>query len=160
MTGYEFIKIDMNKVRASSNLMTIYKELFKANFGKEPNCIGCSFSSDWKKLVTKIKSDDKTQFQTEKNKTMEKNFKLKRAEGKILTYKKENRPYRCYDNKLTDEFVNEFLANGTEEEIEERKKLFSVLPKEDMSTNSLKEYQGNAIENNKETIKKESRKKN
>ncbi len=52
-------------------------------------------------------------------------IKIKKIQGKILSYKKGGRTYRLYDNILSDEFISEYLKNGSKEELAERKKLFN-----------------------------------
>jgi|GEM_PF-4503126 len=51
-----------------------------------------------------------------------------KKKGEILTYRKDNYSFRCYDYNLTEEFVVNFLTYGTAEEIKERKKMFSKIP--------------------------------
>lgn len=124
MTVYELIKENPNKVRNSPDLMAFYLEEYQKKFSKLPNCAGCTFKSDWKRFVNSFSSA-----KTTKTIQMEKTFKLKKVQGKILTYWVGKIPHRKYDNKLTEEFVIGYLTNGTEEEIESRKKEFLVLPK-------------------------------
>jgi len=50
---------------------------------------------------------------------------IKKVQGKILTYQKNGKTYRLYDNILTDDFIKEYVSNGTPEELTERKKLFN-----------------------------------
>ena len=50
---------------------------------------------------------------------------IKRVQGKILTYQKDGKTYRLYDNILNDDFIKEYVSNGSPEEIAERKKLFN-----------------------------------
>src|SRR6478735_7865439 len=121
MTVEEFILLDKAKVRRDSNLMHLYLEFFQTAFGRVPNCAGCSFGTDWAKLVTKYSKNYVT---LQKGKIMN-TISIKKIQGKILTYKKDGRTYRQYDNILTDAFIKEFISNGTEQEIEERKKMFN-----------------------------------
>lgn len=127
MTAEELILIDSSKVRRDSNLMLFYVRTFLKEFGYLPNCAVCNFNSDWIKLVRKINGEENL-VTLQKHKKMA-TFILKRPEGKILAYKKDGKTYRKYDTSLTEEFVIEYLSNGTEEELSERKKLFSKLPK-------------------------------
>lgn len=124
MTINEFILLDKAKVRRDSNLMSLYLDFFKTAFGRVPNCAGCSFGTDWQKLVSlySIKAEKKVTLQ--KGKIMN-TISIKKIQGKILTYKKDGRTYRQYDNILTDSFIKEFISNGTEEEIKERVKMFN-----------------------------------
>jgi len=121
MTINEFILLDKAKVRRDSNLMHLYLEFFKEAFGRVPNCAGCSFGTDWQKLVLKYSKKSVTLQKVNPMKTIQ----IKKIQGKILTYKKNGRTYRQYDNILTDEFIKEFISNGTEEENKERVKMFN-----------------------------------
>ena len=124
MTINEFILLDKAKVRRDSNLMSLYLDFFKTAFGRVPNCAGCSFGTDWQKLVSlySIKGEKKVTLQ--KGKTMN-TISIKKIQGKILTYRKDGKTYRQYDNILTDEFIKEFIVSGTEEENKERVKMFN-----------------------------------
>lgn len=121
MTVEELILLDKAKVRRDSNLMHLYLEHFKTAFGRIPNCAGCSFGTDWSKLVAKYSKNYVT---LQKGKPM-KTIQIKKIAGKILTYKKDGRTYRQYDNILTDAFIKEFIVSGTEEENKERVKMFN-----------------------------------
>lgn len=124
MTINEFILLDKAKVRRDSNLMSLYLDFFKTAFGRVPNCAGCSFGTDWQKLVSlySIKGEKKVTLQ--KGKIMN-TISIKKIQGKILTYRKDGKTYRQYDNILTDEFIKEFIVSGTEEENKERVKMFN-----------------------------------
>jgi hypothetical protein len=126
MTKDELILIDKSKVRGSSNLMSIYIDLFSQEFGKKPNCAGCTFSNDWIRFVNSVKGNNK--YDKPKFKTMENTFELKKKGSDILRYQKNGKTYRKYSNKITEHFAIEFLTYGTEEQISERKKMFKVLP--------------------------------
>lgn len=120
MTVEEFILLDKAKVRRDSNLMHLYLEFFKEAFGRVPNCAGCSFGTDWLKLISKYSKKSVTLQKVNPMKTIQ----IKKIQGKILTYQKDGKTYRLYDNILNDAFINEYISNGTEEEIAERKKMF------------------------------------
>jgi len=124
MTINEFILLDKAKVRRDSNLMSLYLDFFKTAFGRVPNCAGCSFGTDWQKLVSlySIKGEKKVTLQ--KGKIMN-TISIKKIQGKILTYRKDGKTFRQYDNILTDEFIKEFIVSGTEEENKERVKMFN-----------------------------------
>lgn len=124
MTINEFILLDKAKVRRDSNLMSLYLDFFKTAFGRGPNCAGCSFGTDWQKLVSlySIKGEKKVTLQ--KGKIMN-TISIKKIQGKILTYRKDGKTFRQYDNILTDEFIKEFIVSGTEEENKERVKMFN-----------------------------------
>lgn len=124
MTIQEFILVDKHKVRRDSNLMSLYLEFFKTAFGRVPNCAGCSFGTDWQKLINFHTSNKEKSVTLQKGKTMN-TISIKKIQGKILTYRKEGKTYRMYDNILTDSFIKEFASNGTEEEIKERLKMFN-----------------------------------
>ena len=155
MTVEEFILIDKAKVRRDSNLMSLYLEFFKTAFGRVPNCAGCSFGTDWQKLVSlySIKGEKKVTLQ--KGKAMN-TISIKKIQGKILTYRKDGKTYRQYDNILTDSFIKEFIVSGTEEENKERVKMFNF-PVENTEVEETKKpikivvENAEAYEANKET---------
>lgn len=129
MTVEELIKIDAKKVRNSSDLMAFYISAFKSKFGKAPNCASCTFKNDFQKLVKAIKNNEEPiKLTTMENKEI--TFKLAKREGKIISFVKNGRTIRRYDNKLTEEFAIDYLTFGTKEEILERRKRFKVLPAE------------------------------
>lgn len=126
----ELILINSDKVRRDSNLMAFYIESFYTVFGTRPNCAGCTFSSDWKKFVSKVKNGGNLVTLKTKEIKMKNTFKLKKIQNKIFAYRIEKKTFRSYDNNFTEEFVKNFLTFGTPEEIEIRKQLFSVLPQD------------------------------
>lgn len=131
MTVNELILKNKHEVRRDSNLMSLYLKYFQEAFKKVPNCAGCSFGNDWQKLVSFY---SKTQTQTQKvMKPASKTITIKKIQGKILSYKKDGKTFRLYDNILNDNFISEYLKNGTKEEITERKKLFNFPVKEEKS---------------------------
>ena len=159
MTVSELISIDASKVRRDSNLMLFYIETFKEAFGYAPNCAGCTFNSDWYKLVNRINGTENL-LTLQKEKTMA-TFQLKKAEGKILSFKKEGTTHRKYDTNLTEEFVIGYLSNGSEEEIEQRKKLFSKLPKETKAEEAKQnEEVTGEVSDKKEPVKQTRKRKN
>jgi hypothetical protein len=127
MDVLDLIKMDGRKVRENSNLMSVYIETFFSIFGYKPNCAGCTFKNDFEKLKNAILIGKRP---AQNNNIMETNktFKLKKTNGTILTYRLNKRPFRMYDNRLTEDFAVAFLTNGSKEEITERKRLFDVLP--------------------------------
>lgn len=131
MTVNELILIDKSKVRRDSNLMSLYLLHFKETFKYAPSCAGCSFASDWQKLVSFYSKKVEKKVTLQKENLMN-TISIKRIQGKILSYKKDGRTFRQYDNILTDSFVKEYLSNGNEEEIEERKKLFNFPDEESL----------------------------
>lgn len=149
----KLILLNSDKVRRDSNLMAFYIETFQKTFGFAPKCSGCTFNSDWRKLVSHLNKGEKSLPLTINKKTMENNFKLKKVQHKIFAYRVGKKTFRLYDNKFTNDFVKNFLTYGTEEEIEERKKLFSVLPEEEVS-----ETQEPILEVAKEVVETEEKK--
>jgi len=129
MNVEELILLNKAEVRRDSNLMHLYLQYFKDAFGNTPNCASCSFGTDWKKLVSLYSKKGEKKLTLQKKINMN-TISIKKIQGKILSYKKDGRTYRQYDNILTDEFIKEFISNGTEEEISERKKLF-IFPVEE-----------------------------
>jgi len=143
MTVEELILIDKYKVRRDSNLMSLYLQYFKEEFKYSPNCVGCSFATDWQKLVSKYSKKYVTLQKVNSMNTIT----IKRQQGKILAYKKDGRTYRQYDNILTDSFIKEFIVSGTDEENKERVKMFNF-PVENTITiveTPLKEFEENGI---------------
>lgn len=129
MTAKELIEIGMHKVRSDSNLMSLYLDFFKDAFKYMPSCAGCSFSTDWYKFVRHYSKKEKESLTLRKDKIMSK-IEIKKAQAKILSYRKDGKTYRLYDNILTQEFIKEYLTHGTPEELEKRKALFRF-PKEE-----------------------------
>ena len=127
----ELILINSDKVRRDSNLMAFYIESFYTVFGTRPNCAGCTFSSDWKKFVSRVKNSENLVTLNTKQLKMKNTFKLKKIQNKIFAYRIEKKTFRSYDNNFTESFVKNFLTYGTPEEIEARKQLFSVLPQDE-----------------------------
>ncbi len=127
MTKDELIKLGKHKVRRDSNLMSIYINLFKEQFGYKPNCASCSFETDWKRFNS---GGQITTHKTITNTTMEKSYRLKRNTSDILAYKANGKTYRSYANKASEAFMSAYLTNGTEKELSDRRKLFEVLPQE------------------------------
>lgn len=122
MEALELINKGMHEVRRDSNLMHLYIELFQKAFKFKPVCAGCSFSTDWFKFVSFYNPKSVT---LQKEKVMSKTISIKKVSHKILSYKKDGRTYRLYDNNLNDDFIKNYLENGTEEELKERKKMFN-----------------------------------
>lgn len=163
MDAKDLILIDGRKVRESSNLMSVYIDTFIKYFGYKPNCAGCTFKNDFNKLKKAVESKEKPKKNIIIMENTEKTFKLKKVSGKILTYKIGKRPFRRYDYKLTEEFVNAFLSNGSKEDIQERKTLFSVLPdkfkpkeKKEADTKE-KEEESEKIPSSVETVNEEEK---
>lgn len=121
MTADELILLDKRKVRGDSSLMSLYLEYFEDAFNKKPSCAGCSFASDWQRLVSFY---SKKTITLQKEKVMN-TITIKKVQGKILSYKKDGKTYRQYDNILTDSFIKEYISNGSEEELIQRKKMFN-----------------------------------
>lgn len=124
MDAKELAALGAKTVRRDEKLLRQYIEEYAALFGSAPNCVSCSFSRDFKKFQREVNKEQKTK--TMKNKT----FQLKKKHNReIHTYRENGRPRRIYGHRMTEDFAQNFLTNGSEKEIEERKKLFDVLPK-------------------------------
>jgi hypothetical protein len=128
----ELILQNKDKVRRDSNLMSLYLKFFKEAYGYSPSCAGCSFNSDWNTFVSFYSKNTLT-LQSKIIEIM-KGITIKRIEGNILSYQKDEIIYRKYDNILTPEFIDGFLKNGTAEEKKERKKLFNFPEKIEVET--------------------------
>lgn len=124
MTKDELILKGKHKVRGNSDLMLIYINLFKDQFGYKPNCAGCTFDNDWGKFTSSNKRIGKVIINSEIT------FELRKLTSEIVHYRIEGdrRIYRSYVNRMTEEYALAFLTYGTPEQIQERKKLFKVLP--------------------------------
>lgn len=139
----DLVKKSSQEVRGNSNLMAIYIKFFQEYFGHEPNCAGCTFANDFtrlKRVVLSGSSQEQQIARTKKQSKMEtKTFKLKKSEGKILSFKKNGKTIHFYDNNMTEHVAVEYLTHGTPEQIEERKKLFAILPNSIIETIEVKE---------------------
>jgi len=122
MTAQELILIDKGKVRRDSNLMSLYLTYFQEAYGYRPSCAGCSFATDWQKIVSFYSNKEEKTLNLQKEIFME--ITIKKIQGKILSYKKDGKTFRLYDNILNYDFIDGYLKNGSEEELIERKKLF------------------------------------
>lgn len=153
MEALELINKGMHEVRRNSNLMHLYIELFEKAFKFKPVCAGCSFSTDWFKFVSFYNPKSVT---LQKEKVMSKTISIKKVSHKILSYKKDGRTYRLYDNNLNDDFIKNYLENGTEEELKERKKMFNFPSEEntkltvDELANGLADWVTNGVPISKE----------
>lgn len=138
MTVNELILLDKAKVRRDSNLMHLYLEFFKEAFGRVPNCAGCSFATDWQKLVSLYSKKSVTLQKVNPMKTIT----IKKIQGKILTYKKNGKTFRLYDNILNDSFIKEYIEFGVDGTKESRKKMFNF---PSIQTESIVEEIENAV---------------
>ena len=57
----------------------------------------------------------------------------------ILTYIKGGKPIRTYGRNMTDDFAREFLKNGSEAQLAERRKMFVSIPKAEVKSESKAE---------------------
>lgn len=134
MTTQELVNLDPNVVRNDNDLIRLYIEAYKGVFGFTPNCAPCTFNDDFKRLKNAVKKSGENNVITIKEEKME-NFELKiEYLNDIHSYKKDDQTYRIYGYLMTDDFAKEYLANGTKDEIEDRKKYFKTLPKEEVKT--------------------------
>ncbi|TWP27084.1 hypothetical protein ETU09_08160 [Apibacter muscae] len=138
MTREELIHIGKQKVRNNESLLLAYIDLFEKQFGYKPNCMSCSFNSDWDLFVKSTKNNNSSYLKMKNNK-----YKINRLlSQKIFTYIKDRRTYRIYGNQMTDEFAENYLKYGTEQELEDRKKEFETLvetekPEEDSNEKEI-----------------------
>ena len=142
MTAKELILLDKGKVRRDSNLMSLYLIYFQDAYGYRPSCAGCSFSTDWEKIVSFYSNKEEKTLNLQKEIFME--ITIKKIQGRILSYKKDGKTFRLYDNILNPEFIDGYLKNGSEEELTERKKLFifPVIEKQEEDIIIQKEKRG------------------
>ena len=142
MNAQELILIDKGKVRRDSNLMSLYLLYFKEAYGYRPSCAGCSFATDWQKIVSFYSNKQEKIVNLQKEIFME--ITIKKIQGKILSYKKDGKTFRLYDNILNSEFIDGYLKNGTKEELTERAKLFNI-PQITIEKTDLKEFDNASI---------------
>lgn len=125
----ELIKLDSRKVRGNSSLMTIYIDAFQKQFGRKPNCAGCTFGTDFANLIRAVKGGENPTVQKQfKSNKMENTFKLNKIQSRILFYRKDGKTFRAYDSQIKEDFAVAYLTNGSEEELKERRKMFAILP--------------------------------
>jgi len=125
---FQLSTLNSQIVRSNPELMAFYITTFEKTFGYKPDCVGCSFTSDFQKLKNRLQTQKTTEIMENTTKKQP-TFILRQKKGEILTYRKDDYTFRCYDYNLTEEFVINFLTYGTVEEIKERKKMFSKIPK-------------------------------
>lgn len=127
MTVEELIKLGKIQVRNNPDLMNAYKELFFEKFGRHPNCVPCTFNSDWNRLTG-------TAPQPQQNYIMRNTTFQLIDNSTIYSYDSEDRKagrkirHRTYGNTMTEDFAIAYLTNGSKDEIEKRKLHFKVLP--------------------------------
>ena len=132
MTKEDLIKAGKNQVRNNPDLMSAYKKIFSQEFGREPDCAGCTFNRDWERLTNPSNSKNQEIMS-------DKTFRLKRTDI-IYTYYLDNKKsgrkdtFRRYGNVMTEDFAENYLTHGTEQQIAERKKQFAILPKKFIET--------------------------
>lgn len=138
MTFGELILKNKGEIRNIPDLTTYFIHAYKYIFGVAPSCAGCSINNELSRLITQVKQRNLQKKEIEinlENNIMTDNTKTfilsPTTTDYMLTYvDKDKVTRRKFLNKLTDEFVIGYLTNGTEAEIEERKKKFKVLPLE------------------------------
>lgn len=161
MTFEELIKYNKSEVRSNSNLTLYFINAYEFLFGFKPSCSGCSINKEFEKLkkevlkrnILELEIEIKQQIinNMEQTKTFVRSASLTED---MLAYKDKNGVIRRkFVNKLTDEFVIAYLTNGTEQELEVRKKKFKVLPL--AMTETKKDL---VIEENKEIVQKKVQK--
>jgi hypothetical protein len=125
MTKEELIALGSSKVRNDSALLSLYFDMFKEEFGYIPPPPCCGNMSDWYKFE---KSKGENISLTKNYEIMNADFEIKDKQ-KIYTYTDvKGIKRRCGGFYMTVEFAIAYLTNGTEEEVELRKKEFKTLP--------------------------------
>lgn len=152
MTLQELINKGSSAIRGNNELMSLFIKYYKENFTDEPSCYSCSWNGTFNKLAQIVNhSTINTRTMISQNKT----FILKKGlKENMLSYKHLHRTYRLYIKDLNDNFVINFLTYGTEQEIEDRKKMFEKLP------GFLESKEVKEVEQVEEVKEKKSRKKN
>ncbi len=143
MTKEELIALGSSKVRNDSALLSLYFEMFKEEFGYTPPPPCCGNMSDWYKFE---KSKGENISLTKKFEIMNADFEIKDKQ-KIYTYTDvKGIKRRCGGFYMTIEFAIAYLTNGTEEEVELRKKEFKTLPNLEQTEEQETEEQENEKE--------------
>lgn len=108
--------------------MTAYFNYFFEYMGYNLSCGGCNFESVFNTFVKKV-SDGEPQFKHLIKTEMEQTFILFDTQ-KIYSFrsKKTGSVKHRYGFKMDEEYAIEYLTNGTQDEIENRKKDFKKLP--------------------------------
>ena len=127
MTPENLVTLNKHEVRNDNALMLIYLQEFENIFGRKPNCAGCTFNHDWERFKNAVRTQTKTTEIMSTDNSYRLNHKHR---NEILTYLQDGRPVRTYGYKMTDAFAENFLSVGSKQQIEERKKLFTSLPKD------------------------------
>lgn len=133
MTVTDLIKAGKDQVRRNPDLMSAYIQLFTEQFGRKPDCAGCTFNYDWQRLT------NSTNIQNSEIMS-DKTFRLKNS-GIIYSYDVDDKKLkrkirkRAYGNVMTEEFAELYLTHGTDQQIADRKKQFAVLPKNFIESN-------------------------
>lgn len=126
------LSTDSAKVRRSPSLFAFYIETFVDIFGTKPSCAGCTFSKDFNKLKNHFNSlsneNNFVSLPTINKFSNMKTFKFRVPFNGILSYKKNGVMHRRYAYRADDAFIIEFLTYGSENELQERKKMFKVFP--------------------------------
>lgn len=130
MTAQEIVKVGPGGVRNNSTNMAEYERLFKEQFGYKPECPTCGSVRDWNLFKAFANGESFTKPQIIMS---DKTFELINN-AIIYSYDYEDEKInrvirkRVYGNLMTDQFAEEYLTNGSEDQIEERKKEFRLLP--------------------------------
>lgn len=111
--------------------------MFTALFGSAPTCAGCTFERDWRRFIAEAKKPGgmKKIINLQEQRPMgqkEENMEYRlhnRHRAEILTYVKGGKPFRTYGRTMTDEFAREYLTNGSPEQLEQRRRMFAQVPK-------------------------------
>lgn len=156
MTFSELTQLNKGMIRSDSNLTLFFISAYEHIFHNRPSCSGCSINNELDKLFKEIKKMDnpdidiiinKEELKKMSNITFQKSATFR---DNLIAYKdKDGRIRRKYTNKLTDEFVIEYLTNGTADELNERKSKFKVLPLA-LREEPLKEVKNKKKRKNKE----------
>lgn len=159
----DFLNINRDQIRSTPSVMAYFIQAYTDVLGREPSCSGCSLNNEFDSFLSALRSYnniDNEILLTEKNQKMKENKTGKTfilnpvKEIPMFTYyDKKGNAIRKYNNRLTDEFVEGFLTNGTEEEIKFRLTLFKKLP--DSMIEEPKEIITDKVEKVEEIVSKD-----
>lgn len=150
MTIEDLIQAGKDQVRKKPDLMSAYIQLFTEKFGRNPDCAGCTFTNDWERLINS--NIQNTEVMSDKTFRIKNNAIIYSYDVDDKKLKRKIRK-RAYGNVMTEEFAENYLTHGTDQEIADRKKQFAILPKKfieseevDLSKKKIDELKALAIE--------------
>lgn len=158
----DFLNLKSSEIKNNPTLLGLFIQAFEDVMKRTPICSGCSLNSEYDSFlneVARFENREKEIILNTKNITKMnkgKTFTLSiNATDSILAYVDEKgNDRRKFVERLTDEFVNDYLTHGTDEEIELRKKKFSKFPDSFEKTEDLEDLE--AVKTEDELLRAEA----